>query len=108
MNAKVTARKMIAVMRKIPPGRVATYGQIAALAAKPANSRQVGTVLRQLPDDSDVPWHRVLNAQGRISDRGNSTVERLQRFLLRQEGVKVTETGRVDLAVFQWQFQQEP
>jgi len=98
---------MIAVMSRIPPGHVATYGQIASLAGRPSNSRQVGSILRNLPDDSDVPWHRVVNAQGRISDRGNVTAEGLQRFLLVQEGVDISESGRIDLSAFQWEPQEK-
>lgn len=107
MSSAATARKMVTLIRKIPPGRVATYGQIASLVGRPDNSRQVGTILRTLPEDSDVPWHRVVNAQGRISDRGNRAAEGLQRFLLHQEGVRISKSGRIDLAAFQWNPRQK-
>ena len=81
---------------------MATYGQIAALAGRP---RQVGAVLKSMPDDSRVPWHRVVNARGLVSDRGNPTSEGLQRFLLRSESVEFNENGRIDLAGFQWKPQ---
>ena len=95
-------QEIIALVKRIPKGRVATYGQIAALAGRPRNARQVGTVLKSMPDDSRVPWHRVVNAQGLVSERGNPTSEGLQRFLLRSELVELDEDGRIDLAGFQW------
>jgi len=99
-------RKITSWVRKIPRGRVATYGQIAALADRPRNSRQVGSVLKSLPADSHVPWHRVVNSQGRISDRNNSTSEGLQRCLLESEGVELNDGGRIDLNAFQWKPRQ--
>lgn len=102
MEVDPVIQRMIKTIRRIPRGRVATYGQIAALAGRPRNARQVGTILKSLPDDSNVPWHRVVNAQGRISDRGNSTAEGLQRFLLKKESVEVDERGRIDLPGYQW------
>jgi len=102
MSSNATSQDIIAVVKKIPSGRVATYGQIAALIGHPRNARQVGTALRSLPDDTNVPWHRVVNSQGRVSTRGKSTSEDLQRFLLRTESVELDDTGRIDLAAFQW------
>lgn len=97
------AAKIIAVVRRIPSGKVATYGQVASLAGLPKNARQVGTVLKSLPDDSGVPWQRVVNSMGRISERDSSTFEGLQRFLLEGEGIVFSETDRIDLDEFQWQ-----
>lgn len=102
MKNDAAQRSIVSWIRKIPRGRVATYGQIAALAGYPRNARQVGTVLRSLPEDSGVPWHRVVNAQGRVSDRGNGTAEGLQRFLLRSEAVELDDSDRIDLTEFQW------
>ena len=82
---------------------MATYGQVATLAGLPKNARQVGTVLKSLPEDSGVPWHRVVNSQGRISERDSSTFEGLQRFLLEDEGVEFSDTDRIDFDEFQWQ-----
>ncbi|MCR9197159.1 MAG: MGMT family protein [Planctomycetaceae bacterium] len=90
------------MVRRVPRGRVATYGQIAALIGAPRNSRQVGSVLRSLPDDSRVPWHRIVNACGKVSDRGESVCEGLQRHLLEEEGVEFDEHSRVDLKAYQW------
>jgi methylated-DNA-protein-cysteine methyltransferase related protein len=102
MTGNAAALRITSLIRKIPRGRVATYGQIAALADRPRNSRQVGSVLKSLPAGSRVPWHRVVNSQGHISDRNNSSSEGLQRCLLESEGVELNDTGRIDLKVFQW------
>ncbi len=91
-----------AVMR-IPPGRVATYGQIARVAGMPRHHRQVGRALRQLVDDGLVPWHRVVGADGRISPRsGDGVGESIQRERLEDEGVVFDARGRVPLGRFQW------
>jgi methylated-DNA-protein-cysteine methyltransferase-like protein len=91
------------VVRRIPPGRVATYGQIAALSGMPGAARQVGWALHALTDEDDVPWQRVINARGEISARGVREIEDLQRALLRSEGVEFNRAGRVDLAAYAWQ-----
>lgn len=101
MTAPVRQRIYDAV-RRIPPGRVASYGQIARLAGLPGHARQVGYALHWLPDGSDVPWHRVINAQGRISLRGGSYEHWLQRSRLEAEGVLFDAQGNVDLHQFQW------
>ena len=93
---------ILEVVRRIPEGCVATYGQVAALAGIPRNARQVGTVLGQLDEDDNVPWHRVVNAAGRISDRGKSAFEGLQRFELENEGVEFLDSDRIELQRFQW------
>ena len=102
MRHDVASRRIISLVNRIPRGRVATYGQIAALAGKPRHARQVGAILRSLPEDSKVPWHRVVNARGRISVRRNSASESFQRVLLRSESVELDDAGRVDLNVFKW------
>lgn len=89
---------MLNVVRQIPRGKVATYGQVAAWAGYPRQARQVGYALHGLPEDTEVPWHRVVNAKGEISLRafgeGGS-----QQSLLEAEGV-VFKAGRIDLNVF--------
>ena len=87
-------------IRRIPAGKVATYGQIAALAGAPRNARQVGDILRGPHDD--VPWQRVINAQGGISTYKVGSGE-LQKALLLAEGVEVSAEGKVNLRVFRWQ-----
>ncbi|HJZ11825.1 MAG TPA: MGMT family protein, partial [Acidobacteriota bacterium] len=86
---------------RIPYGKVATYGQIARLAGMEGQSRLVGYALHALKPDQAVPWHRVINAQGRISLVGPS--ERRQRKMLESEGVRFTAARRVNLRLFQWQ-----
>jgi methylated-DNA-protein-cysteine methyltransferase-like protein len=86
-------------VRRIPPGRVATYGSVAAAAGLRGHARQVGYALAALEDGNDVPWHRVVNARGAISMRsGDRTVERLQRTLLEAEGIRFDAQGRIDLS----------
>ncbi|MEN8376840.1 MAG: methylated-DNA--[protein]-cysteine S-methyltransferase [Gemmatimonadota bacterium] len=92
-----------AVVREIPPGRVATYGQIAALAGRPGAARQVGYALAALRAEADVPWHRVINVRGEVSERrGGTAYEHIQRDVLVAEGVEFDERGRIDLARFRW------
>jgi methylated-DNA-protein-cysteine methyltransferase-like protein len=88
-------------VRQIPKGRVATYGQVASEAGYPGQPRMVGYALHALPPRSGVPWHRVINAQGRISFPKNSAAYRKQRRLLKAEGV-VFRGELVDLGRFGW------
>jgi len=90
------------LIRRIPKGRVATYGQIAALAGLPGNSRQVGFALNALPGDGDVPWHRVVNAKGRISPRSRGDRHVEQRELLEREGVRFSAAGIISIRDFLW------
>lgn len=94
--------KLLAVILRIPKGTVATYGQIAKLAGLSRNARQVGTVLKGLPDDSRVPWHRVVNTQGKISDRGDSAFVGLQRQMLESEGIEFDDHNKLKLSTCQW------
>ncbi|HWW62330.1 MAG TPA: MGMT family protein [Thermoanaerobaculia bacterium] len=90
-------------IRRIPRGRVATYGQIAALAGLEGHARQVGYALHNLPAGAEVPWHRVINAQGEISPRSAGDSHELQRLLLEAEGVELDVRGRIDLARYRWE-----
>ena len=94
--------KIYRTVRRIPRGRVATYGQIADLAGLEGHARQVGYALNVLPSRSNVPWHRVINAKGEISRRSGGDSHELQRHMLEHEGVKFDRTGRVDLARYRW------
>jgi methylated-DNA-protein-cysteine methyltransferase related protein len=95
--------KIYAVIRRIPSGKVATYGQVAALAGLPRRARLVGQALRSTPEDVSVPWQRVINAGGKISARGGiGWEEGLQRHLLAEEGVEFDQHGRIDLDRFGW------
>ena len=95
-------KRVYRVVRRIPAGRVATYGQVAALAGMPGAARQVGWALHALREEDDVPWQRVINARGEISSRGTHELEDLQRSLLESEGVDFNSKGRVDLARYSW------
>ncbi len=90
------------IIRLIPIGRVATYGQIARLAGIPGRARQVGYALHCLPEGADVPWHRVVNEKGCIS----LSPERsglLQQAMLQDEGVGFDSEGVIPLEIFRWQ-----
>lgn len=89
-------------VRRIPPGAVSTYGEIAGLAGMPGAARQVGWALNALSEEDDVPWHRVINARGEISGRGEREYADLQRALLESEGVEFDRHGRVDLDRYGW------
>lgn len=89
-------------IRKIPRGRVATYGQVAELAGLEGHARQVGYALHNLPTPSNVPWHRVINAKGEVSPRSAGDSHELQRMLLEGEGVEFDAKGRLDLRRFGW------
>ena len=91
------------VVRRIPHGRVTTYGSVAAEAGLPGHARQVGYAMAALPDEHDVPWHRVINARGEVSARkGGSGFEHIQRVMLEAEGVVFDERGRVRLEEYGW------
>jgi methylated-DNA-protein-cysteine methyltransferase-like protein len=90
------------VVRKVPRGRVATYGQIAEVAGLEGHARQVGYALHNLPERSNVPWHRVVNAKGEISARTGGDSHELQRMLLEAEGIEFDAKGRMDLKRYRW------
>ena len=94
------------VVRKIPRGRVATYGQIAELAGLEGHARQVGYALHNLPERSNVPWHRVINSRGEISPRSGGDSHELQRHLLEAEGVTFDSRGRLDFSQVGWKVSQ--
>ncbi len=87
------------LVARIPRGRVATYGQIAALLGRPRSARAVGRAMKHAP--GHLPWHRVVNAQGGISRRANVGGMLTQRVLLEQEGV-VARRGRIRLREHRW------
>jgi methylated-DNA-protein-cysteine methyltransferase-like protein len=90
--------RVVALVRAIPEGEVATYGQIAALAGRPRAARVVGGILRHTSED--VPWHRVVNASGGISTFRIGAGD-LQVALLQSEGIAVVD-GHLDLAAHRW------
>lgn len=91
-----------ALVRRIPRGRVVSYGAIAAILGKPRAARGVGRALRDLPDPEGIPWWRVLNRNGEISIPPIDHARRLQRVLLEGEGVEFDARGRVDWRRFGW------
>lgn len=106
MNAVGPAyQRIYRVITAIPPGCVATYGQVAALAGLPGHARQVGYALAALPNESDIPWQRVVNARGEVSPRAGDPglAQGYQRHLLEEEGVVFDQRGRIDLERFQWE-----
>ena len=94
-------QRVYQVVRMVPPGQVATYGQIAEIVSHRRAARTVGWALNGLPDGSDVPWQRVINERGEISlgRRGGGAA---QRALLEKEGIVFDASGHVDLARYQW------
>ena len=100
--ASETYERIYRAVRRIPRGRVATYGQIAELAGLEGHARLVGYALNVLPSRSKLPWHRVINAKGEISRRSGGDSHELQRHMLEHEGVEFDRTGRVDLARYRW------
>jgi len=68
----------------------------------PGHARQVGYALHALPDDSDVPWHRVINAKGEISIRSEPLFAHIQRQLLEAEGIRFNENGKIPLSKYRW------
>ncbi len=96
--------KIYRVVARIPPGRVATYGQVAVLAGVPGQARLVGYALHALDEGNRLPWHRVINAQGRISPRSGSDVPMhvVQRRRLERERVTFDDAGRIPLERFRW------
>lgn len=107
LPARDTARtaydRILAIVRRIPRGRVATYGQVAALAGYPHAPRLAGYALHALPEGTDVPWHRVLGAGGKLSlGRLSPEGASVQKLRLELEGVRFTARGTVDLARCRW------
>ena len=95
-------QRIYSIVRKIPRGRVASYGQVARMAGLPGHARQVGYAMFALPRGTTVPWQRVINAQGRVSRRRIPGAELTQRMLLEREGVRFGPSGRIDLSRFGW------
>jgi methylated-DNA-protein-cysteine methyltransferase-like protein len=96
------SRKAKEVIRAIPRGRVATYGQVAALAGRPRAARAVAWILHSSSNTAGLPWHRVINGRGGISlGRGRGFEEQNKRLMA--EGIAVGHGGRVDLQRFRWE-----
>ncbi len=97
------AAAICAVIRRIPKGWVATYGQVAAMAGLPRRARLVGQVLRNLDAATEIPWHRVVNAKGEVSySLSRNGGDALQQSLLEKEGVEFDGRNRFNLERFRW------
>ncbi len=90
------------VVARIPSGRVATYGDVASRAGLPGAARRVGRALKNLPADTRIPWHRVVNAQGRLSLPDRSASQYTQRERLQSEGVVFRGNHSIDLRKYRW------
>lgn len=92
--------RIYALVCQVPPGRVTTYGRIARLAG--CTARTVGFAMAALPAGHDVPWQRVINSQGKVSQRRDGDGTLIQRLVLEVEGVEFDAQGRVNLVLYGW------
>lgn len=97
-------KEVYALVKKVPKGKVTSYGRIAALLGKPRAARAVGYALNALSkgQEQKIPWQRVINSQGKISFRGDTGRSILQKKMLEDEGIKFDSTESIDLKVFGW------
>lgn len=104
MTSESLYKRIYAVVKRVPRGKVASYGQIARIAGLERHARMVGYALHALSEDDveSVPWHRVINAQGYISIRSNPLAAKIQRKLLEQESVEFSKNDKVDFKKFGW------
>ena len=94
-------QRILSVIRRVPYGQVATYGQIALIVGD-CTPRMVGYCLASLDFDSDVPWHRIINHRGMVSPRSTGHGSQLQRELLEEEGIRFDDKGRVSFRKHGW------
>lgn len=102
MDTAAAIAAILDTVRRIPAGRVSSYGEVAARAGLKGRARMVGRVLGMAAEDDPVPWYRVLKSDGRIAFPLGSDAFKQQVRHLRKEGVQVSSTGRVDLATYAW------
>ena len=95
------SKRVIEIIKKIPAGKVATYGQIANLAGNNKAARQISRILHSSSEKYDLPWHRVINSQGKISLRSGDGFE-MQKAMLESEGIQVI-ADRIDLIKYKWE-----
>lgn len=94
--------KVISVIKNIPPGKVATYGQVAFMAGNLYAARQVAWILNSFSKKENLPWHRVVNSKGKISLGKDQGYEE-QMFRLKNEGIEFDKNGKIDLTKYLWQ-----
>ncbi len=100
--------KVFQITRKIPAGKVASYGQIAALAGSPRAARQVGWAMSRVSEREDVPWWRVVNKEGYLSIRNDDIEAKLiQNSLLEKEGIDVDKNFLLDMGKYRYKFSRE-
>lgn len=101
----LTYERIYAIVRHIPPGKVATYGQVAELAGLIGKPRLVGYALYRVDmEHDDIPWQRVINAKGEVSQSPfRNGTDDLQRVILEDEGIEFDAKGRIDLKRYRWQ-----
>ncbi len=104
--APVGHAQIYVVVRRIPKGKVATYGQIARMVGR-CTARMVGYAMAAVPEGSRVPWQRVINSQGMISARSHGDGDDRQRVKLEKEGVRFSTNGKIDLTEFGWKSEHE-
>ncbi len=104
MALEKTYDRIYAIVRLIPPGQVATYGQVADLAGLAGKPRLVGYALYRVTDAMEIPWQRVINAKGEVSKSPfRNGTDYLQRVLLEAEGIEFSHEGKIDLNRYRWQ-----
>jgi methylated-DNA-protein-cysteine methyltransferase-like protein len=101
MADKPVYTRIYDLVRQIPYGKVATYGQVAEVIGG-CTARMVGYAMASLPERSDVPWQRVINYKGKVSPHGGGFGTWMQEQLLKDEGVEFDEQGRIDFRRFGW------
>jgi len=101
MDDMTSEQRFYSIIQQIPSGCVATYGQVAELAGLPGCARMVGRTLSQLPSGSQLPWHRVIAASGKISLPQDSTSFSEQKHRLELEHIKISG-ARINLHTYQW------
>ena len=97
MASEEALERFYTALAAVPAGKVITYGQLAAQAGMPRRGRWAGHLLRRLPANSNLPWHRVINAQGKVSFPEGSEAALQQMTLLENEGIEFSSRGRIDL-----------
>ena len=101
-DARAFSRAVARMVKKIPRGKLLTYGDVARLAGFPGRPRQVGMALKGMPDEIKIPWHRVVNAKGLVPQRSRFWGAWEQMRRLRTEGIPVDDDGNLPLAQFRW------
>ena len=104
MMSQTFKTQVLEVIAQIPEGHVMTYGQVARVAGKPRNPRQVGEILQGLQLETKHPWWRVINSSGRLSTYKVGTGD-LQKRLLEAEGIVIDATGKISLEQYRWQIE---